>query len=212
MQVSGRMRRNPKSGASLWERKMVQLLQKMICMPVCSVVSDSVTPWTAAHQAPLSMGLSRQDYWSGLTFPTPGDLSNPGIKPRSFASPALADGFFTTWEAPMENDMAIPQIIQHRIIIWSNSSTLGIIAQRNESRDQNSYLNTYLHSSVIHSSQNVEASHVPISRWQETTCRTYIRWGIILWIRIRDSNKSCCGHRFWVLFLQYQQGCAWITG
>ena len=46
-----------------------------------------------ACQAPLSMGFSRQEYWSGLPFPSPGDLPNPGIKPRS---PALAGGFFTT--------------------------------------------------------------------------------------------------------------------
>ena len=44
------------------------------------------TPWTVAHQAPLSMGFSRQEYWSGLPFPSPGDLPDPGIKPRS---PAL---------------------------------------------------------------------------------------------------------------------------
>ena len=44
------------------------------------------TPWTVAHKAPLSMGFSRQEYWSGLPFPSPGDLPNPGIKPRS---PAL---------------------------------------------------------------------------------------------------------------------------
>ena len=42
-----------------------------------------VTPWTVAYQAPLSMGFSRQEYWSGLPFPSPGDLPNPGIKPRS---------------------------------------------------------------------------------------------------------------------------------
>ena len=52
-----------------------------------TVVSDSfVTPWTVAHQAPLSMGFPRQDYWSGLPFPSPGDLPNPGIEP---VSPAL---------------------------------------------------------------------------------------------------------------------------
>ena len=45
-----------------------------------------VTPWTVACQAPPSMGFSRQEYWSGLPFPSPGDLPNPGIKPRS---PAL---------------------------------------------------------------------------------------------------------------------------
>ena len=45
-----------------------------------------VTPWTVAHQAPLSVGSSRQEYWSGLPFPSPGDLPDPGIEPRS---PAL---------------------------------------------------------------------------------------------------------------------------
>ena len=53
---------------------------------VASIVSDSATPWTVAHQAPLSMGFSRQEYWSGLPFPFPWDLPNPGIEPRS---PAL---------------------------------------------------------------------------------------------------------------------------
>ena len=43
----------------------------------------NVTPWTVAHQSPLSMGFSRQEYWSGLPFPSPGDLPNPGIKPMS---------------------------------------------------------------------------------------------------------------------------------
>ena len=41
------------------------------------------TPWTVAPQAPLSMGFSRQEYWSGLPFPSPGDLPDPGIEPRS---------------------------------------------------------------------------------------------------------------------------------
>ena len=49
----------------------------------CSVMSNSATPWTVAHQAPLSMEFSRQEDWSGLPFPSPGDLPNPGIKPRS---------------------------------------------------------------------------------------------------------------------------------
>ena len=48
-----------------------------------SVMSDSVTPWTVAYQAPLSMGFSRQEYWSGVPFPSPGDLLNPGIEPRT---------------------------------------------------------------------------------------------------------------------------------
>jgi len=48
-----------------------------------SVMSDSATPWTVAHHAFLSMPFSRQEYWSGLPFPSPGDLSNPGIEPRT---------------------------------------------------------------------------------------------------------------------------------
>ena len=47
-------------------------------------------PWTVAHQAPLSMGFSRQGYWSGLPFPSPGDLPDPGIKPSSPAMQADA--------------------------------------------------------------------------------------------------------------------------
>ncbi|ELR53454.1 hypothetical protein M91_07156, partial [Bos mutus] len=48
------------------------------------------------HQAPLSMGFSRQEYWSGLPFPSPGDLPDPGIEPGSLTFPALAGKFFTT--------------------------------------------------------------------------------------------------------------------
>ena len=55
-----------------------------------------MTPWTVARQAPLSMGFPRQEYWSGLLFPSPGDLPNPGIKPLS---PALTGRFFTV-ESP----------------------------------------------------------------------------------------------------------------
>ena len=67
-----------------------------------SCVQLFVTLWTVAHQVSLSMGLSRQEYWSGLPFPPLGDLPNPGIEPVSLMSPALAGGFFTisaTWEA-----------------------------------------------------------------------------------------------------------------
>ena len=67
---------------------------------LCFVVVQSLsrvrlfaTPSTVAHQAPLSMGFSRQEYWSGLPFPSPGDLPHPGNEP---ASPASAGGFFTT--------------------------------------------------------------------------------------------------------------------
>ena len=59
---------------------------------VASVMSNSATPWTVAHQAPLSTGFSRQEYWSGLPCPSPGNLPDPGIEPASFTSPALAEG------------------------------------------------------------------------------------------------------------------------
>ena len=57
------------------------------------------TPWTVTYQAPLSVGFSRQEYWSGLPFPSAGDLPSPGIEPASPVSPALAGRFFTT-ESP----------------------------------------------------------------------------------------------------------------
>ena len=60
------------------------------------------TLWTVALQTPLFMGFPRQEYWSGLSFPSPGDLPDPGIEPASLTFPALTGGFFTTsstWEA-----------------------------------------------------------------------------------------------------------------
>ena len=67
-----------------------------VCVCVCLVAQSCqtlATPWIVAHQALLSMGFSRQEYWSGLSFPSLGDLPNPGIK---LVSPALAARFFTT--------------------------------------------------------------------------------------------------------------------
>ena len=61
-----------------------------------SCASLFVTPWTTACQAPLSMGFFRQEYLSGLPFPSPGDLPDSGIKLKSPEPPALADRFFTT--------------------------------------------------------------------------------------------------------------------
>ena len=70
-----------------------------------SVVSNSTTPWTVAHQAPLSMGFSRQEYWRGLPFPSPGDLPNPEIEPRP---PALQADALTSeppgfWSVEVNN-------------------------------------------------------------------------------------------------------------
>ena len=64
------------------------------------------TLWTVAHQAPLSIGFSRQEHWSGLLCPPPSDLPNPGIELVSLTPPALAGRFFTTsatWEACLDD-------------------------------------------------------------------------------------------------------------
>ena len=81
-----------------------------VCVCVCmhvhaqshSCVQFFATSWTVVHQTSLSMEFSRQEYWSGVPFPTPGNLPNPGTEPTSLVSPVLAAGFFTTrttWEA-----------------------------------------------------------------------------------------------------------------
>ena len=85
----------------------VSPLDDRVCVCVCvlsrfSRVQLFVTVWTVAGQAPLSLGFSRLEYWSGLACPPPGDLPDPGIKPTSFMSPELAGRFFTTsttWKA-----------------------------------------------------------------------------------------------------------------
>ena len=75
----------------------------LCCVTLLSCVQLCETLWTIARQAPLSMGFSRQEYWSGLLCPPPGDLPNPRIELASLMSPILAGGFFTistTWETP----------------------------------------------------------------------------------------------------------------
>ena len=82
------------------------------CMLSCfSHVRLFATPWTVAHQAPLSTGFSRQEYWSGLPCRPPGDLPDPRIEPESLASPALAGGFFTT-----ESPEKLISMFEHSII------------------------------------------------------------------------------------------------
>ena len=74
------------------------LRNQSVCVqaPLLSCVLLFATSWTGARQAPLSMEFSRQEYWGGLPFPSPGDLPDTGIEFKSLASPALAGGFFTT--------------------------------------------------------------------------------------------------------------------
>ena len=75
-------------------RDSLYLLSFPTCVcQVSLVVSDSATPWTVTHQAPLSMGFSRREYWSGLSCPPLGDLPDPGIEPASLVSLPLVDEF-----------------------------------------------------------------------------------------------------------------------
>ena len=78
------------------------------CMLSCfSCVQLFVTPWTIACQALLSVGFFRQEYWSGLPCPPPGDLPNPGSKPASLLPPALAGRFFTIPATPLDFGIGI---------------------------------------------------------------------------------------------------------
>ena len=92
-------------------------IKLLVCPQSFSHVQFFVTPWTVAHQAPISMGFSRQEYWSGLPFPTAGDLLDPVIEHESLASPAMAGRFFTT--VPPGNPYPI---IGRSSISWSESS------------------------------------------------------------------------------------------
>ena len=96
----------------------------------CSVMPNSVTLWTIARQAPLSIGFSRQEYWSGLPCPPPaGGLPDPGIVPTSLMSPALAGRFSTTsttWEAPC------PKGIQE--FLWLHRNLMGHFWEAQDTR------------------------------------------------------------------------------
>ena len=87
-----------------------------------------MTPWTVAHQAPLSMSFSRQGYWSGLPFPSPWDLPNPGIKPRS---PELqADSLLTELQGkPTKNQRTLHSLI---IIIELKQTTIHLMVRSDQ--------------------------------------------------------------------------------
>ena len=98
---------------------------------VASVVSDSVTPWTVTHQAPLSMGFSRQECWSGLPCPPPGDLPNPGIEPASLNVSCTGSLVLYHWRwrrKQTELDSILGQAVNIRLHSWSPSQwTLNFV-------------------------------------------------------------------------------------
>ena len=76
------------------QQNLATVPNNMLLLFSCSVMSDSIaTLWTVAHQDPQTLGLLRQEYWSGLLFPPPGGLPDPGMEP---VSPSLAGRFFAT--------------------------------------------------------------------------------------------------------------------
>ena len=86
---------NPRSWRFTWF-PLSLIVYICVCAQLLSYAWLFSTPWTVAHKAPLSMEFSRQEFWSMLPFPTPGDFSDPQSKPSLLASPALAGRFFTT--------------------------------------------------------------------------------------------------------------------
>ena len=96
------------------------LYSLLLLLRCFSCVQLSATPWTVAHQAPLFMGFSRQEQWSGLPWPPLGDLPDPGIKPTFLMSPALAGGFFTTSSAKEAPSL---QLILYLVLYASFSPT-----------------------------------------------------------------------------------------
>ena len=69
-----------------------------VCAYMCSTVSDSVTPWTVTLLAPLSIEFFRQEYWSGLSLPSPGYFTDPGIELSSLSFSPLAGRFFKIYQ------------------------------------------------------------------------------------------------------------------
>ena len=82
--------------------------QKMFVPSCFSCVQFFAILWTVAHQLPLSMGFSRQEYWSGLPCPSPGDLPKPGIEPASLMFPGLAGRFLVPLGPPRKPKKCLP--------------------------------------------------------------------------------------------------------
>ena len=105
---------------SPWGRKELDMTKQLNWTDARSLLLRHVqlfaTPLTVDFQVPLSMGLSWQEYWSGLPFPPPGDLLNPRMEPLSPVSPVLADGFFITEQPGKLSSLSIPVLCMNDII------------------------------------------------------------------------------------------------
>ena len=153
-------------------------------MKSLSHVRLSATSWTVAHQAAPSTGFSRQEYWSGLPFPSPGDLPNPGIEPPR--SPALQEDALTT---------ELPGVLAH-ILSWSWFRGLGCthfaLPARTYLRSQNTGLGLYLFIVLFHIIQHkVSTQYTLCNKWKPslrnsifTKCNLqanlYLFWGKVV--------------------------------
>ena len=95
-----------------WANFLVKCVCVCVLNQLCFLFA---TPWTVDHKAPLSMGIFGQEYWSGLPFPIPGDLPNPGIEPTSAVFAALAGGPFTIEPPRKSLELLNTPIIQNQI-------------------------------------------------------------------------------------------------
>ena len=158
-----------------------------------SQVWFSATLWAVAHQAPLSMGFIRQEYWSRLPYPTPEDLPEPEIKPTSLASPALASRFFTTsttWEAEKR---------ERRENI--NTKQLGyreLVPKDGGRRDVQSWRQTFCHAHhnkklCLYSIRYVEPLKVSTQGPGMDNCQHFGSWLEICpwWVFIKNFQHVC---------------------
>ena len=119
---------------SVYIRSKGAIHGRLLCL-LLTHIQLFVTAWPVAHQAPLSMGVSRQEYWNGLPCPPPGDLSDPGIEPVSLMSAARAGRIFitsATWEAYSQPFNSLNQNLSGSVVkVWLMCIYLLIIMYAN---------------------------------------------------------------------------------
>ena len=122
----------------------------VVCMLSCWVASHSLRPNGLVHRAPLSMELSRQEYWSGLPFPTPGAVPDPGIEPLSPSSPVVAGEFFATAPPGKASLLSLPANYQLMVSTTSTSAaSTSPLSKMNISRLLHTKNSTYFIFTVL---------------------------------------------------------------
>ena len=128
-----------------------------------------VTSRTVAHQAPLSMGISRQKYWSGLPFPTLGHLPDPGVKPMSFVSPVLAGGFFTTEPPGKPQEGKSSSVTTKPKVGWASESLWEKVTELKGFQDQFTDEETRLREEVPCRKSQANITHSLTNAYQAPT-------------------------------------------